>query len=107
MKRIVLVIFAACGGTQSAPAPVANTAPAAASPAPTANGTIRVVQRGTPGGVIELQGDRDATMPKAESEMTSVCGASNYVIVQEGEEAIQGSDGTFATAWRVHYRCLR
>lgn len=108
MKRIALVILVGCGGAKPAPTPVENTAPATEAAAPAGNGSIRVVQRGTTGGVIELAGSRSAAMAAAETEMASVCGANAYTIVQEGEEAVmsEGADPQMVgVAWRVHYQC--
>jgi hypothetical protein len=106
MKAILLMFLLACGGKAPAPAPVENTAPGSAEPS--SDGTIRVVQRGSTGGVIELAGSRDAAMASADKEMASVCGANQYTITQEGEEAVKGTDGNITgTAWRVHYQCNR
>ena len=54
-------------------------------------GSARVIQRTQYGGVIALQGDRSKAMEQAHKEMSAHCGANNYQIVQEGEEAI-GTD---------------
>jgi hypothetical protein len=111
MKRLlVLVVVVACG-SKPAPKPaepIENVEPAAAAPAPAGPGNARVVQRGSAGGVIELQGDRGAAMEAAVKEMSSVCGNEQYTIVQEGEEAVGSQQRTaITTAWRVHYQCNR
>jgi hypothetical protein len=115
MNRIVVVLaLAACGGKSKPAEPVANTAPTQALPTPIDDRNIRVVQRGSAGGVIELLGDRDAAMRAADKEMASTCGAGRYVITQEGEEAIadpnaspSGPPTRTETAWRVHYQCAK
>jgi hypothetical protein len=78
-------------------------------------GEARVVQRTQAGGVIELEGGRQAAMRQAQTEMESHCGPGNFTIVQEGEESIGNdtlaaagnsqSTTRTATAWRVHYEC--
>jgi hypothetical protein len=59
--------------------------------------------------VLQLEGDRGAAMEDANLAMTKHCGSGNFVIVQEGEEAIGtdviGGSTTTQTAWRVHYQC--
>ena len=110
MKRWAFVVVMACGGShpQTKPPPIENTAPAEPAFEPTAApGEIRVVQRGSTGGVIELDGDRGKAMEAANKEMINVCGIDHYVITQEGEEFV-GMPGPTQGAhpvWRVHYQC--
>ncbi|HEX2690263.1 MAG TPA: hypothetical protein VHN14_26795 [Kofleriaceae bacterium] len=98
-------------------------------------GTARVIHQDQAGGVIELQGDQGKAMEQANQEMAAHCGAGNFTVVSQGEEAI-GTDTVTsedqatnsktsrsgrhtatdtsttattstrtATAWRVHYQC--
>lgn len=98
-------------------------------------GSARVIHQDQAGGVIELQGDHGKAMEQASQQMAVHCGANNFTVMSQGEEAI-GTD-TFtredestdsktskngrrsstdttttaqqstrtATAWRVHYQC--
>ncbi|HEX2686420.1 MAG TPA: hypothetical protein VHN14_07370 [Kofleriaceae bacterium] len=98
-------------------------------------GTARVIHQDQVGGVIELQGDHGKAMEQASQEMATHCGANNFTVVSQGEEAIgtdtftredqatdsktsrngrrSATDSTTtaqtstrtATAWRVHYQC--
>lgn len=98
-------------------------------------GTARVIHQDQVGGVIELQGDHGKAMDQASQEMAVHCGANNFTVMSQGEEAIgtdtvtredqatdsktsrsgrrSASDTTTtaqqstrtATAWRVHYQC--
>lgn len=98
-------------------------------------GTARVIHQDQVGGVIELQGDHGKAMDQASQEMATHCGANNFTVMSQGEEAIgtdtvtredqatdsktsrsgrrSASDTTTtaqqstrtATAWRVHYQC--
>lgn len=111
MRALLLVALLACGGSTKSAAPVSNTEPSPASATPE-DGTGRVVTRSKDAGVIELSGDRDKAMAAADAEMAKHCGANNYTIVQEGEEAVRtdvAADGSTQTqtAWRVHYQCAR
>jgi hypothetical protein len=89
-------------------------------------GTAQVVWRTPAGGVIELRGDRNTAMDRANNEMGGHCGAYNYTVVAEGYEPV-GTDRTYgqttntsasggtstsgydsertAMVWRVHYQC--
>ena len=107
MKRLLLVVVFACG-SKTGPLPVSNVASPSAEPGPSSGeGSAKVIQRSATGGVIELSGNREAAMKQASNEIGKHCEPAGYVIVQEGEEIIEPtrSDGTSATAWRVHYRC--
>ena len=98
-------------------------------------GSARVIQRTQTSGVIELDGDRSKAMEQANQEMAAHCGANNYTMVQEGDEAVgtdtysqantqdtqqtsrsgrtttedtqtnQVQSTRTATKWRVHYQC--
>ncbi len=98
-------------------------------------GAARVIHQDQTGGVIELQGDQGQAMQQANQQMATHCGANNFTVVSQGEEAIgtdtitqqsQATDSTTsrngrqsstdstattqqstrtATAWRVHYQC--
>jgi hypothetical protein len=98
-------------------------------------GTARVIHQDQAGGVIELQGDHGKAMEQAGQQMATHCGANNFTVVSQGEEAIgtdtytredQATDSKTsrngrrsatdttttgqqstrtATAWRVHYQC--
>jgi len=98
-------------------------------------GAARVIHQDQTGGVIELQGDQGQAMQQATQQMAAHCGANNFTIMSQGEEAIgtdtitqqsQATDSTTsrsgrtsstdttattqqstrtATAWRVHYQC--
>ena len=105
-----LLFVIACGSSNKQPVqPITNTDnPSADDSASKGPGEGRVIQRTQSGGVIELTGDRSASMKQADEEMAAHCGPNNYTIVQEGEEAIanrDGSPGRTDTAWRVHYQC--
>lgn len=101
----------------------------------TACGAARVIHQDQAGGVIELQGDHGKAMEEASQQMATHCGANNFTVVSQGEEAIgtdtytredqatdsktsrngrrSSSDTTTtaqqstrtATAWRLHYQC--
>ena len=98
-------------------------------------GTSRLIHQDQTGGVLELQGDHGQAMEDANSKMAAHCGANNFTVVSQGEEAIgtdtvtredQATDTATskngrrsssdtattnvqstrtATAWRVHYQC--
>lgn len=98
-------------------------------------GAARVIHQDQTGGVIELQGDHGKAMEQASQEMATHCGANNFTVMSQGEEAIgtdtytredqstdsktsrsgrrSASDTTTtaqqstrtATAWRIHYQC--
>jgi len=98
-------------------------------------GAARVIHQDQAGGVIELQGDHGKAMEQASQEMATHCGANNFTVMSQGEEAIgtdtytredqatdsktskngrrSASDTTTtgqqstrtATAWRLHYAC--
>ena len=101
----------------------------------TACGAARVIHQDQTGGVIELQGDQGKAMEEANQQMATHCGANNFTVVSQGEEAVgtdtytredqstdsktsrngrrsssdtttQGVQSTrTATAWRLHYQC--
>jgi hypothetical protein len=100
---VSLGALAACGGS-SKPRTVDNKAPAAGDPSPSpgsAAGSPKILSRTKDGGVIQLEGDRPTAMEAANKAMNDHCGAGNYVITQEGEEA----DADAGPVWRVHYQC--
>src|SRR5438105_15660387 len=111
MKRaLVCLALASCGGSSPTPSTPSNTPPSS-EPAPQPTGRAKIIAHVPTGGVLELIGDRGESMEAATDAMTKHCGPSNYVITQEGDEAIGAADPTnpnrvaTATVWRVHYRC--
>jgi hypothetical protein len=98
VKRILVVLVVACGGSK--PQVVENRSPA---PDPKPAGGITVVDRTNNGGVLQLSGNRGAANRRADEEMAKHCGPAQYRVVQEGEELI--SETPMQTAWRVHYVC--
>ena len=54
-------------------------------------GAARVIHQDQMGGVIELQGDQGQAMQQANQQMAAHCGANNFTVVSQGEEAI-GTD---------------
>ena len=104
MTRVAIALLFACGG-KPAPEPVKNVAPT--SQVAPQGGGAKVIGRTNNGGVVELNGDREAAMKQALDEMRAHCGPDAFTIVQEGEEAVRDESGTGprTTAWRVHYQC--
>jgi hypothetical protein len=75
-------------------------------------GTARVIQRTPYDGVIELQGDHNKAMERANEEMAGHCGSSNFTVMSD--EAIRASTPagftpteppSTPTAWRIRYQC--
>lgn len=56
-------------------------------------GAARLVERTPYGGVVALQGDRSMAMQQAQPIMDAQCGAGNYTIVREWEQAV-GTEST-------------
>jgi len=97
MRAVLILLLVACGGPTKKPDDIGNKT---TTDAPM--GSAKVIQRSQTGGVIELGGDRGTALEDASKAMSDHCGKDNFMVVQEGEEAI--GDST-ETAWRVHYVC--
>jgi hypothetical protein len=101
MKLVAVVVVIGCWtGSPPPPAPV-SPPPPPMKPRPA--GSAKVIMRTVAGGVIQLDGDRSIAMDDATRSMVSHCGEGNFMIFQEGEEAIVGH--VEAPVWRVHYQC--
>ena len=93
---IFVLLLAACGASKSM---------SAAKPPGEPPGTARTTERDATGGIVELEGDREAAKLEAERQMAEHCGADRYTIVNEGEESWGNATHGVNVAWRVHYRC--
>lgn len=101
-SEVALTLLVACGGAAKQPAPIENQATRE-----TAMGTSKEISRTNDGGVIELVGERNTALERANTEMAKHCGTDNYTITQEGEEAVDSDPCAIRpqTAWRIHYVC--
>ncbi len=96
-------MLAACGGGGAKPPPTLKNEATTSTPM----GTTREIQKSNDGGVIELVGERNTAIERANVEMAKHCGSEQYTIIQEGEESVDTDPCAIRpqTAWRVHYVC--
>jgi len=101
-----LVLLAACGGGGAKPAPTLKNSEDGAT-RETPMGRAKQIVKDNDGGVIELIGERNTALERANIEMAKHCGSEQYTIFQEGEESVDTNPCAIRpeTAWRVHYSC--